>query len=80
MFITTAQWAKEPSIELITEYESKAFELLGDFDSTKYLIRTTYGQPVTGTRTWPDQATADAWCIYIVGKGAISAVAAPYSP
>lgn len=73
MFITTAHWENVPSMELITEFEIKASELYGDFDSTKLLDWTVDGG-VNITRTWPDQVTADAWCTYIVQLGATSAV------
>lgn len=79
MFITTTQWDSDPSGDLIVQFEAKSAELAGDFVSTKLLDRLISGG-LTATRTWPDQATADAWCAFVLGLGATSAVAEPYAP
>jgi hypothetical protein len=79
MFITTTQWDSNPTDELIAQFEAKSAELAGDFVSTKLLDRLPAGG-VSATRTWPDQATADAWCAFVLGLGATNATAEPYTP
>ena len=79
MFITTTQWDSTPTQDLIAQFEAKSIELAGDFVSTKLLDRLSTGG-VSATRTWPTQATADAWCAFVLELGATSAVAEPYTP
>lgn len=79
MFITTAQWQSMPTEELVEQFNAKSAELAGDFESTK-LLNTLPDGKVSATRTWPTQATADAWCTFVLGLGAESAVAEPYNP
>ena len=77
MFVTTAQWQSEPGPELIEQFNTKSAEMLTDFDSNKTLTRLDDGV-FQATRTWPNQATADEWCAFVLALGAISATVSSY--
>ena len=77
MFVTTAHWQSDPSLELIEQFNAKSAEMLTDFESNKTLTRLDDGG-IQATRTWPSQATADEWCAFVLGLGAISATVSSY--
>lgn len=79
MFITTTQWASTPTEEMVAQFEAKSTELVGSFVSNKLLDRLPDGGLIA-TRTWPDQASANAWCEFVLGLGAVSSAADPYTP